>query len=915
MPRFFVSVDGQVVGPIEGDDLQDYLAHPALSGRDVLVCGEGETEWAAPDVLTATRPGLAAADVDAEEDATVVGTLMLEPPPDDADGATVVASRAALPALSGSGVAPHRPGASDVSTALRGQVLQSVSPRDPRRGRGAPDVARSEPLRSGPPAPTVAPPFGPAPPSLRDDRAGAVPEVVGLAPVPVPPGPSPASRVRPKRVGARAVAAGLFVTVSLAAGTVFGFSAYRTHKAKQACDAAEAPTAEPACERACASGSDAHCLRGASLKAKRAPIDAERIARKHLPRPELRVEASLLLGTALIEQGKLDDADAAVAPVAEAATDAPAKARASQLLSEIRLARGEAAIREGKTEVAVSSLRSAHELRPSPATAGPLGRALAKLQRWDEAAPLLERATEAPTPAPPETYHLLAAAYQDAGKDDVSLKALRRGAAAHPDDYSLQKAVATKLTAAKKLADAQKAIEDFANRHPDHGESHEDAFNLMDPSKDAARRAAFLSNWHEKDPKNETACLLYASSGPSNKDDDKLAFLKQCATTVPAPDRIYEEVSGMLEKRGAKVAHAFFQEERERFPDRTSLVDLEAQLYLRERKKEDARNLIEKAIAEHPDDPVPTLAKVRFLEKTTKVEAASAVLEAAKERFSSRMDPFRFALGFHVRHKYWDRIDGELAALGRLGLPDQELTRLREITTFTRTDVSCVSVGQGPAVAGYDLAVPASSVSSHKGFWTGAAVQSGYIVNRCSAVMVDATVAVSFSIRQVAHVFIFAQVTTQTKGQTFNFRRLRPGEARPFSAGVALSALSLGSTPVGTLGGMGTYSEVASVSVTVRVLSPRLLGPVDGDVAGATSGRAARGRRLRTSVASVVQGDEGGRARPRLSTPARAAARGSGADLDASSARRGDGASPRAAGEGAPVGVAHSRSELHTRAL
>jgi hypothetical protein len=65
-------------------------------------------------------------------------------------------------------------------------------------------------------------------------------------------------------------------------------------------------------------------------------------------------------------------------------------------------------------------------------------------------------------------------------------------------------------------------------------------------------------------------------------------------------------------------------------------------------------------------------------------------------------------------------------------------------------------------------------------------------------------------------------VQQSSKSQTFRFRALRPGEARPFSAGVGLSAFSFGYTPVGTLGGAGTYSEVTSVSVAVRIISPTL---------------------------------------------------------------------------------------------
>lgn len=125
-----------------------------------------------------------------------------------------------------------------------------------------------------------------------------------------------------------------------------------------------------------------------------------------------------------------------------------------------------------------------------------------------------------------------------------------------------------------------------------------------------------------------------------------------------------------------------------------------------------------------------------------------------------------------------------MAALRLLGVPDPELSRLREITTFGRTSVSCVTVGQGPAVAGYDRAIAASTVSDHSGFWSGAAVQKGFIVNRCASVTVNATVTVSFGIRRVTHVFIFAQIDNESKSQAFTFRNLRPGEARPFSAGV-----------------------------------------------------------------------------------------------------------------------------------
>ncbi len=65
---------------------------------------------------------------------------------------------------------------------------------------------------------------------------------------------------------------------------------------------------------------------------------------------------------------------------------------------------------------------------------------------------------------------------------------------------------------------------------------------------------------------------------------------------------------------------------------------------MRQRNLRAAEEMIQRAVTDRPDDPVPLVAKARFLESTRSVDAASVVVEAAKERFARHALPFRYAL-------------------------------------------------------------------------------------------------------------------------------------------------------------------------------------------------------------------------------------------------------------------------------
>lgn len=665
---------------------------------------------------------------------------------------------------------------------------------------------------ASPPAPQPPAPPAPAPQPPEPSQAPETP------PPPGQPGDNPTPRRARGATLRRLVSLGVVLSL-LGGGSAFALSAYRTHRAGVACEAAEEEQRTAPCNEACDRGSEKHCVAAAKALLKTRPEESERRGRALMNHPEHRREALLVVAEALQQQKKHSEAERLLAPLLEAGDRSP---QLKRLLAVSRLQLGQEALGAGKPESALEHLRSAHELHPHAENAAALGEALVQLERWDEAVKPLERAVESSEATTAQPYRELTRAYRELGKEDAAKKALRRGVAANRDDYALHKMLAATLVADKHGDEALTLLESYSERHASHEESHLDTLALIS-DKDTTRRKSFLERWRKQSPESEEACLQVAQEWPRQEQDRKIELLKQCTRTVPQPQRIYEEVAPLIEKQqGTKAAHAFLDKERQEHPERTSLVDLQAQLYVRQKKPKEAEKLIDQAIAEHPDDPTPTIAKVRYLESTRSVEAASVVLEAAKERFASHIAPFRFALGFHTRTRHYDLIEAELRALRALGVDDIELSRLREITTFGRTSVSCVTVGQGPAVAGYDRTIPASAVSSHSGFWSGGAVQRGYIVNRCGAVTVDADVTVSFQIQNVAHVFIFAQVSRSSKSQSFQFRKLRPGEARPFSAGVSLSALSLGYSPVGTLGGIGAYSEVSGVSVNLRVLSPRL---------------------------------------------------------------------------------------------
>lgn len=318
--------------------------------------------------------------------------------------------------------------------------------------------------------------------------------------------------------------------------------------------------------------------------------------------------------------------------------------------------------------------------------------------------------------------------------------------------------------------------------------------------------------------------MLESDEMGKRRQEEAVETLRECLATVKPPDAIYEKIVDVLwgpgAGAGADKVHAFLDEELEEHPDRVLLLDLKARTFVRQRKPDDAAALLDDAIAKHSNRSELYLAKARFFESVKKPDEAAQMIAVAKEKAPKAREPTLFELGFLVRQKKYDELETTLGALAKLGVPADEIAGLRERTTFDRQEVSCVTVGQGPAAASLSRTIPMEDVQPHKGFWTGAAVQQGFIVNRCGHVTVDAAVNVTFHIRQITQLFIFVEVRSKTQSSSFVFKQLAPGEARPFSASTSLGALELGESGVGTLGGVGTADTVAGVSVSVRVLSP-----------------------------------------------------------------------------------------------
>jgi predicted Zn-dependent protease len=792
---YVLDADGTVLGPLSMAEVIDRQRDRRFAAG-TKVCAVGGAEWreieAVPE-LQPQRPGMPAPPQTQQPGRRPPPPLKRTPAQPaglQADAGVAVAPTSAPgSAVPGPGFAATGAPSEPVSAALFGLPGCGVA------------VAPATSL------PSVASPSAP-PPGLASMRAAA----------------PPARSRRGKRIVGAVVA-----VVVLVGGGLAGAATYRAHATRRACESGEPELRLAACARACEGGSQEHCAVQAKLLVEGGkPADAEALLASALAKSPAWSLGRIELARALQAQGKHAGALAELSSALEqvAGRDPAQAAEIRRLAATSQLEVGTAALKAGKLQIALEALQRASELVPSAASDGAYGTALLRAKRAGEASARLERAIEeGGTNA--ATFVALAEAYVADGKPDDAQKALDRGIAAQPKDVTLYERLAGLKLKAKKPREAADVLERYLGQDPKSASTYASLLDLLDRRKDAERRLALIDRWRAADPTSDEACLRAGDEIAGRDRPGATATLKSCLDTVSKPDKVYVAIVDLLGGKGRLrgdpiKAHAFLDEEIEKHPDRAVLLDLKAQQFVKQRKVADAEALLDKAIADHPAESGPYLAKARFYESISKPTEAAGMIQTARDKVPDSRDPLLFAVGFHVRQKQFDLIEEDLGRIKAQGASDEEVERLREMSTFTRPEVSCIFVGQGPASASMDQVVPISDVHPMNGLWTGSAVQSGYVVNRCERVTVDAVVDVTFNKITVAQVFIFAQATRESSSASFPFPRLKPGETRPFSASTSVGALDLGSTPLGTLGGFGSATRVTGVSVRVRVTSPAL---------------------------------------------------------------------------------------------
>jgi tetratricopeptide (TPR) repeat protein len=186
------------------------------------------------------------------------------------------------------------------------------------------------------------------------------------------------------------------------------------------------------------------------------------------PRPDH--ERLWELGMALYHQlqERLPEASDALA-AAERALDRAGLEQADHdaALARILAARGAVAARQGRVDDALALADRIATLRPDHPYPHLLrGRALAKVWRWEQAVPHLERAFAA-SPGSPTLASELAVAYGSAGQHREALAVSAKALELRPRDATLLR---TQALALQALGDprAQQALDDyFAHREPD----------------------------------------------------------------------------------------------------------------------------------------------------------------------------------------------------------------------------------------------------------------------------------------------------------------------------------------------------------------------------------------------------------------------------------------------------------------
>jgi hypothetical protein len=262
----------------------------------------------------------------------------------------------------------------------------------------------------------------------------------------------------------------------------------------------------------------------------------------------------------------------------------------------------------------------------------------------------------------------------------------------------------------------------------------------------------------------------------------------------------------------------FLDTELQRYPERTFLTEIKAEVLFDAGDQEGAFALAKEQQVAHPESPGPLLLLARLQELANDSEAAQATLEAAKASHPTEPNVLEALVSYHVRHENMESASTLMQQAPPDTIGKETWVDLAERLRLANDLYSCVEIGTGqPSTEDpqdYEMLGSMFDGVYEPDYFTANNVQRGFVANHCRRTTVDVRVWVTFTVKEVVQVWIMTETKLTKDTRTITLRGIEPGEVRSFRGAVGTSSAEFGEY-------MSVRSSVVGIKVGAKLLAPQ----------------------------------------------------------------------------------------------
>ncbi|MCR9105103.1 MAG: PEP-CTERM system TPR-repeat protein PrsT [Gammaproteobacteria bacterium] len=303
------------------------------------------------------------------------------------------------------------------------------------------------------------------------------------------------------------------------------------------------------------------------------------------------------------------------------------------MLAQIRLENGD-------PERALDDISELHKSYPeNPGVLAVLGAARAANGKYNQAISAYEQ-LESLSSLSARNHYLLAKAYYETGDVRRFSETLAAAYEAHPDNYTIQIAMAGLVIAQGKTVEAREIVTRLENQYPGQADVYDQAAKLARLEQKPEREVAALGKMLELQPEDSSVAIKYALAlWRAREFDAAYAHLETWMTARPDDQLVQYNLANLYLLGGREEqAIAAFEVRVETHPNDTPAINNLAWL-LRERDPRRALTLAEEAHRQAPDAaPVQDTLAMILLQSPGQEERAVALLRRATEAAPGRTD-------------------------------------------------------------------------------------------------------------------------------------------------------------------------------------------------------------------------------------------------------------------------------------